>query len=243
MLRPAELFLPRALRLKRWGEKIRKGPAVLDCPDFGEWHHGLVSHWNQPEQLVRGEVEGDDFFIRKFGEMAEEHAVERMMATDSVTYLPDDILTKVDRASMAVSLEARAPFLDHWVVEFAWRLPLNWKVRADATKVILQKILEEYVPRNLTERPKMGFGVPIDEWLRGPLREWAEELLKPARLAEGGFLKPEPILYRWREHLAGHCNWGQSIWFILMFRLGNKPTGPHSRSRIPWLSSQRHAKK
>jgi len=243
MLRPAELFLPRALRLKRWGEKIRKGPDVLDCPDFGEWHHGLVSHWNQPEQLVRGEVEGDDFFIRKFGEMAEEHAVERMMETDSVTYLPDDILTKVDRASMAVSLEARAPFLDHWVVEFAWRLPLNWKVRADATKVILQKILEEYVPRNLTERPKMGFGVPIDGWLLGPLGEWAEKLLKPTRLGEEGFLKPEPTLYRWREQLAGHCNWGQSIWFILMFRLGNKPTGPHSRSRIPWLSSQRHAKK
>ena len=100
---------------------------MLACPDFGDWYHGLVSHWNQPEQLVSGEVEKDDFFIRKFGEIAAGHTVERMMATDGVTYLPDDILTKVDRASMAVSLEVRTPFLDHRVVEFAWRLPLNGK--------------------------------------------------------------------------------------------------------------------
>jgi len=123
MLRPAEPFLPRSLRLKRWGEKIHKRAAVLAC--FGEWYHGLVSHWNQPELWVRGEVEKHDFFIRNLGEIAEGHAVERIMATDSVTYLPNDILAKVDRASMAVSLEARAPFLDNRVVAFAWRLPLN----------------------------------------------------------------------------------------------------------------------
>ena len=218
MLRPAEPLLPASLCLKRWGEKIHKGAEVLASPDFGELYHGLVSHWNQPEELVRGQSGKDGFFIRKFGEMSAGHAVERMMATDGVTYLPDDILTKVDRASMAVSLEVRAPFLDHRVVEFAWRLPLQWKVRANATKLILRAILEEYLPRNLTERPKMGFGVPIDEWLRGPLRGWAEELLEPGRLAEEGLLQPEPILRRWREHLSGRRNWAHALWVILMFQ-------------------------
>jgi len=215
---PLERLLPTPVRLNRWGEKIHKGAEVLASPDFGELYHGLVSHWNQPEQLVRGHSGKDGFFIRKFGEMTAGHPVKRMMATDGVTYLPDDILTKVDRASMAVSLEVRAPFLDHRVVEFAWRLPLQWKVRADATKLILRAILEKYVPRNLTERPKMGFGVPIDEWLRGPLRGWAEELLEPGRLAKDGLLQPEPILRRWREHLSGRRNWAHALWVILMFQ-------------------------
>jgi len=218
LFRPLERLLPTPVRLNRWGEKIHKGAEVLASPDFGELYHGLVSHWNQPEQLVRGQSGKDGFFIRKFGEMTAGHAVERMMATDGVTYLPDDILTKVDRASMAVSLEVRAPFLDHRVVGFAWRLPLKWKVRASATKVIVRKILEEYVPRSLTERPKMGFGVPISDWLRGPLRDWAEHLLDPVRLAEEGYLEAAPIRERWREHLTGRRNWADALWVVLMFQ-------------------------
>ena len=222
LLRPLEKFMPGRLRFSRWGEKIHKGADVLASPGFGELYHGLVSHWKSPCSLVPGRNGETGLFPKKFGETGRGLPVERMMATDSLTYLPDDILTKVDRASMAVSLEVRAPFLDHRVVEFAWRLPLAWKVRAGASKIVLRKILEEYVPPHLTDRPKMGFGVPIDEWLRGPLRDWAEELLAPSRLAEDELFKPRPILDAWRDHLDGHRNLGHSLWVVLMFQAWKK---------------------
>jgi hypothetical protein len=129
--------------------------------------------------------------------------MERMMYLDTLHYLPGDILTKVDRASMAVSLEARVPFLDPAVVALAWRLPLAWKVRAGQGKWILREVLARHVPRALFERPKRGFAVPIDQWLRGPLRDWAEALLEPQRLAEGGYFHPAPIRAAWQAHLAG----------------------------------------
>lgn len=144
--------------------------------------------------------------------------VARMMALDALTYLPDDILVKVDRAAMAVSLETRAPFLDHAVVELAWRLPLAMKLRGGRGKWILRQLLERHVPRALTERPKMGFGIPLDAWLRGPLRGWADDLLDPARLRRQGLLDPAPVQQVWQAHRRGQGQYGYRLWSVLMFQ-------------------------
>ena len=211
-------FVPPRIRPPRVGDKSHKLANTLRLDSIDGVYRRLISHWTEPERVVLGATEPkgivwDETLADDFPEF-----VPRAQFLDLVTYLPDDILTKLDRASMAVSLEARVPLLDHRVVEFAWRLPPALKVRNGQTKWILRQVLYRYVPPQLIERPKMGFGVPIDSWLRGPLREWAESLLEERRLREDGYLDPEPIRQKWTEHLSGHRNWHYLLWDVLMFQ-------------------------
>jgi asparagine synthase (glutamine-hydrolysing) len=179
---------------------------------------GLVSHWGDPQSLVLGAVEPDTQLTGLAPSLAGLTAVERMMALDMVTYLPDDILTKVDRAAMSVSLETRVPFLDHRLIEFVWGVPQEMKLRDGEGKWILKKLLHKYVPRPLIERPKMGFGVPLDKWLRGPLQEWAGDLLSEERLRREGYFNVPSVQQKWREHLSGQRNWAYHLWDVLMFQ-------------------------
>ncbi len=210
-------FVPSGLRYSEPGLKLHKLAETLAVRTPEEIYWELVSHWKKPADVVLGAKEPPTVLTdtRAWAEVGDfEH---RMMYFDTVSYLPDDILVKVDRAAMGVSLETRVPFLDHRLVEFAWRLPLHFKVRAGVTKWLLRQVLYRHVPRNLIERPKMGFGVPIDSWLRGPLKKWAESLLDPARLLREGFFNPAPIQQKWKEHLSGRRNWQYHLWDVLMF--------------------------
>ena len=178
----------------------------------------LVSHWRSPTSIVKHADERRTFLSDRSTWSEASELESRMMAIDTLTYLPDDILVKVDRASMAVSLETRAPFLDHRVVEFAWRLPLSVKIKARKGKWILRQVLHNHVPKKLVERPKRGFIVPIESWLRGPLREWAEALLDERQLRLDGFFQVGPIRERWAEHVGGRRQWDRCLWDVLMFQ-------------------------
>jgi asparagine synthase (glutamine-hydrolysing) len=210
--------LGRFLNVSRLGDKLHKGAALLGHTTVAELYRGLVSHWTEPDSLVLGARESTSVLTGSQPTLRGFNEVERMMVLDMISYLPDDILTKVDRAAMGVSLETRVPMLDHRVVEFAWSLPLDYKLRGGVTKWPLREVLYRHVPRSLIERPKMGFGVPIDHWLRGPLRDWAENLLSESRLRQEGFFNPAPIRQKWDEHLSGQRNWQYHLWDVLMFQ-------------------------
>jgi asparagine synthase (glutamine-hydrolysing) len=195
------------------GDKLHKLAAVLPLADIDAVYGRLVSHW--PGGLVVGGSAGP---ARDLGLPPGLSDVERMQAADILTYLPDDILTKVDRASMAVALEVRVPILDHRVVEYAWTLPVAAKFQGAVGKWLLRQVLYRHVPPALVERPKMGFGVPIDSWLRGPLRDWAEDLLEPKAMAAEGYLDPAPVQATWRQHVSGQRNCQHQLWTVLMFQ-------------------------
>jgi asparagine synthase (glutamine-hydrolysing) len=207
--------LPSRLRPPQAGDKVHKAAAVLRLDSADAVYRRLVSHW-EPSEIMPQAAEPrsilDDATVAKdFPDL-----LERMQFLDLVTYLPDDILTKVDRASMAVALEARVPLIDHRVVEFAWRLPENVKVRNGTSKWLLRQVLYRHVPPELIERPKMGFGIPLGEWLRGPLRDWAETLLNEQRLRQAGLLDAGMVRRYWADHLDGRRNWQYLLWDVLM---------------------------
>ena len=210
--------LPRKFQVSNPGQKMHKLAGFLGEKTPSALYYQALSHWSQPAQVVCGsrEPEGTRQSIVDCSRGATFE--QAMMLADLVNYLPDDILTKLDRASMAVSLEARVPLLDHRVVEFAWTLPQSLRFHAGKSKWILRKVLDKYVPPKLIERPKMGFAVPIDSWLRGPLREWAESLLDESRIRAEGFLDSKPIRWFWSEHIAGRGCWHYHLWDVLMFQ-------------------------
>jgi asparagine synthase (glutamine-hydrolysing) len=218
ILRPLGRLIPQ-LNVSQPSDKAYKAMEVLALDRDTDLYRRLVSHCDDPDSLVIGGHESptllDEMLSRR---EAGESFEQWMMTTDLQTYLPDDILTKVDRAAMAVSLETRVPFLDHRLVEFSLSLPLHLKIRDGQGKWLLRQMLYKYVPKEMIERPKMGFGVPIDSWLRGPLRDWAEALLDESRLRREGFLNPGPIRMKWAEHLAGARNWQYYLWDVLMFQ-------------------------
>lgn len=208
-------LLPIRWRPNQFGNKLHKfaNAILLDDPDA--MYRRMLSHWNEPDGIVLGGNEPKGILWDPGVAKTIPNFLDRMQFLDAMTYLPDDILTKVDRASMSVALEARVPLLDHRVVEMAWGMPRHMKIRDGQSKWALRQILFKRVPRQLIERPKMGFGVPFDQWLRGPLRDWAEALLDPSRLQNQGLFKPELIVERWKAHLEGQ-NWGYPLWNVLM---------------------------
>ncbi|MBL4601818.1 MAG: asparagine synthase (glutamine-hydrolyzing) [Emcibacteraceae bacterium] len=212
-------IIPTKFKMANLGDKMHKAANVLTTKTVSELYKGLVSTWNKPDEIVINSKEPLTALNDPKRTPNLTNDVEKMMAIDTISYLPDDILAKVDRASMGVSLEGRIPFLNHKVVEFAWTLPLEYKLRGGITKWCLKEVLYKHVPKSIMERPKMGFGVPIDEWLRGPLKEWAEKLIDESRLKKEGFFEPKIIQKVWQEHQSGKRNWQHKIWAILMFQL------------------------
>ncbi|HEV3141894.1 MAG TPA: asparagine synthase (glutamine-hydrolyzing) [Vicinamibacterales bacterium] len=204
----------------RVGERVHKIGTLMGAATVGGMYRSLLSAWQQPESIVRDAPDDSpiDANERIVDDGDPPRLVDRMMLADQLTYLPDDLLAKVDRASMAVSLEVRAPILDHRVVELSWRLPPALKLRGRIGKWALRQILYRRVPRELVDRPKMGFSVPIDQWLRGPLRGWAGGLLAPDALADGGLLDPAPIARAWRDLQDGRRQTGVALWAVVMFQ-------------------------
>jgi len=206
------------MQVRPSGDRLHKFADVLTVNALEDMYLRLVSHWQAPDEVVLGAREPPTLLTGNRHDLETADAVPRLMYLDLVTYLPDDIMVKVDRATMGVSLESRAPYLDHTVMEFAWRIPLRRKVSDGRGKRVLRDLLYRYVPAGLVDRPKMGFGVPIDRWLRGPLKEWAADLLAEERLSRQGYFAPAAIARRWQEHQSGSRNWQYHIWDVLMFQ-------------------------
>jgi len=209
---------PRKFNGISWGDKLQKGARVIGSKNLNDLYIRLVSNWQHPLSVVKGAEEHQKRFSTDDFLLAELDDITKMMAIDMVSYLPDDILVKVDRAAMSVSLETRVPFLDQDVFEFASKIPLEMKLNKGVGKSVLRDVLYKYVPKDLIERPKMGFGVPVGVWLKGPLRDWAEILLDEFLLEQQGFFHVGVVRDMWAEHIAGTRNWQSQLWAVLMFQ-------------------------
>lgn len=207
--------LPSGVAPPQTADKLRKFADILAL-DQNDIYLRLVSQCENPQRLAPTAPEHDVWSQALRSIEGLPTFLDRMQMLDTMTYLPDDILQKVDRASMSVALEARPPLLDHRVLEFAWRLPGKFKIRNGESKWLLRRVAEQYVPRQLLNRPKAGFGIPLADWLRGPLREWSEDLLQPSTLG-GGLIDPVSAQQLWKEHLSGRRNWAYALWTVLMF--------------------------
>jgi asparagine synthase (glutamine-hydrolysing) len=210
--------IPRRLRPNQAGDRIHKAAALLSCESVDQAYRSAVSQWPDIGKVIPDVAEPAEPWDDADTRRALPDSLSRLRFYDMQQYLPDDILTKVDRASMAVSLEARVPLLDHRVVEFCWRLPRSALVKGTRGKIILRDVLHRYVPRQLVERPKAGFAVPIGDWIRGPLADWAAGLLSPHALSQSGLLNAEFIEQRFHEHCAGRRNWSHGLWTVLAFQ-------------------------
>jgi asparagine synthase (glutamine-hydrolysing) len=210
--------VPDTLKKKDVTRALEKLTSVLTAKEREALYRVLLSYWMDPTSVVLNAEEKDTVLTDENVWAKLNDFVHVMMYIDTVMYLPDDILVKVDRASMGVSLESRVPLLDHRVIEFAWRLPLNTKIQGKTGKSPLRQLLYKYVPRQLVDRPKRGFAVPVREWLRGPMRSWAEDLLNESRLHNEGYISAKPIRKKWAEHLHGRHNWQPQLWGVLMFQ-------------------------
>ena len=209
--------MPGRLQINQLGHKIAKVAELSKNQDVDEIYRSMISHWQQPEDLVPRAKEHKGILWDKSISTNFPNFLDRMQALDTMTYLPDDILTKVDRASMAVGLEARVPFLDHRVVEYAWHIPRELKINSGQSKWPLRQILAKRIPKHLIERPKMGFGVPLDDWLRGPLKDWGYDLLDKQKLINQSFLNADLVRKKWQLHQGGE-NHAYSLWNVLMFQ-------------------------
>ncbi len=205
------------LRVRQVGDKLYQLADLLS-DNKSELYSHLVSHWYFPDELVLGEHQETSYSNQLIANQNLSGLIEQMQYLDTTGYLADDILTKVDRASMAVSLETRVPILDHRVIEMAWGLPMSMKYRNGQGKWVLRQILKQYIPEHLINRTKMGFSVPLASWLRGPLREWGESLLEKPRLDAQGLLNSTVIHEKWQQHQRGERNWQNQIWNVLMFQ-------------------------
>lgn len=229
---PIASLASRGVGAIRIGEKLHKLGARLEhVKTMADLYRSLVSEWDDPASLILNDGSLDvhepaSLIDDPLPTIGVQQSPLPMMYQDAMSYLADDILCKVDRAAMAVGLETRVPFLDHRVIETAWRMPLDVKIRAGVGKWALRQVLYKHVPKELIERPKAGFAMPIGQWLRGPLKPWAEELISSARLSKDGFFRPAPIRKKWAEHISGRADHTPSLWTILMFQA--------------WLESSEH---
>ena len=211
-------LLPGLKKYSNFGDKIHKGANVLKAKTSHELYYMLCSHWQNPTEAVINSKESGTLLTEFKPDFQGLNNQQQMMVLDFLTYLPDDILVKVDRAAMASSLETRIPFLDHNLIEYVWRISHSLKFKKGEGKWILKQILNKYVPKHLTDRPKMGFGIPIGAWLRGPLRDWAENLLDQKRLQQEGYFNSKLIRDKWTEHLSCKRDWQYDLWNVLMFQ-------------------------